>query len=161
MKSLWQPVSRERRRVTPAWLKRVVGLTDWRPLWMPRYLRDRYPSPIGLSHLHIFSATLSALDSARQKPVYEAVSGHYVAHEIAATFLALIRLGDAMDWRFAAACSPPEFAGWLRETASRVPPRALKKHARGPKKPKQKPAHDPKKPHVSTYQLLKNSSGTP
>jgi hypothetical protein len=32
----------------PEW---VVGLTDWRPLWMPRYLRDRYPFPIGLSHL--------------------------------------------------------------------------------------------------------------
>jgi hypothetical protein len=31
--------------------KQVVGLTDWRPLWMPRYLRDRYPFPIGLSHL--------------------------------------------------------------------------------------------------------------
>jgi hypothetical protein len=31
----------------------------------------------------------------------------------------------------------------------------LKKHSRGPKKPRQKPPYDPNQPHVSTYQLLR------
>jgi hypothetical protein len=116
---------------------------------------------LSLVAYNIFSVMLSALDSAHEKPVSDGLSGYYVAHEIAATFLALIRLGGVLDWRFAAACSPPEFAGWLRETALRVPLHTLKKHGRGPKKLKQKPPYDPKKPHVSTYQLLKKGSGAP
>ena len=107
---------------------------------------------------HIFSVILSALDCAHEKPVSKDISGYYVAHEIAATFLALIQLTDAAEWGFVAACSPAEFAAWLRETASHVRLQTLKKHRRGPKMPKSKPPYDPKQPHVSTDQLLKSKA---
>ena len=103
---------------------------------------------------NIFSVMISALDCAHDQPVSKDVSGYYIAHEVAATFLALIQLGDGLDWGFAAACAPPEFAAWLRDTARNVNLRSLKKHTRGPKQPKSKPPYDPKQPHVSTYQLL-------
>jgi len=109
---------------------------------------------LALVAYNILSVMISALDCAHDKPVSKEISGYYVAHEIAATFLALVQLGEAVDWTFIAACSPPEFAAWLRETARHVPLRTLKKHSRGPKRPKSKPPYDPKQPHVSTYQLL-------
>ncbi|MFM8331333.1 MAG: hypothetical protein ACKN9T_06560 [Candidatus Methylumidiphilus sp.] len=50
------------------------------------------------------------------------ISAYYIAHEIAATYLTIIHLGDALDWRFAAACpgmssprgcaKPPCTSGW-------------------------------------------------
>ncbi|SMF94689.1 Transposase DDE domain-containing protein [Methylomagnum ishizawai] len=110
---------------------------------------------VALVAYNIFSVMISALDCAHQKPVSKDISGYYIAHEIAATFLALIQLGEGLDWRFVAACAPPEFAAWLRDTARHVNLRALKKHSRGPKQPKTKPPYDPKQPHVSTYQLLR------
>jgi hypothetical protein len=113
---------------------------------------------LALVAYNVLSVMMSALDCAHEKPVSQDISGYYVAHEIAATYLALIHLGDALDWRFAAACPPAEFAAWLRETALHVRLETLKKHSRGPKKPKQKVPYDPKHPHVSTYQLLMNKA---
>jgi hypothetical protein len=110
---------------------------------------------LALVAYNVFSVMMSALDCAHEKPVSQDMSGYYIAHEIAATYLAPVHLGEALDWRFAAACSPPEFAAWLRETARHVRLQTLKKHSRGPKKPKQKPPYDPNQPHVSTFQLLK------
>jgi hypothetical protein len=115
---------------------------------------------LALVAYNLFSVIISALDCAHNKPVSKDISGYYIAHEIAATFLALVQLGEELDWRFIAAGAPPEFAAWLRETARHVNLRALKKHPRGPKPPKSKPPYDPKQPHVSTYQLLKDKSGT-
>jgi hypothetical protein len=113
---------------------------------------------LALVAYNIFSVILSALDCANEKPVSKDISGYYIAHEITATVLTLIQLGEGMDWGFVAACSPAEFAAWLRETASHVRLQTLKKHPRGPKKPKSKPPYDPKQPHVSTYQLLKSKT---
>lgn len=106
---------------------------------------------LALVAYNLFSVIISALDCAHKKPVSQDISGYYIAHEISATFLALIQLGGGLDWRFVAACAPPEFAAWLRETALHVNLRALKKHPRGSKPPKSKPPYDPKQPHVSTY----------
>lgn len=111
---------------------------------------------LALVAYNIFSVILASLDSAHEKPVSENISGYYVAHEIAATFLALIQLGEGLDWGFIAAAPPAEFAVWLRETARHVRLPTLKKHPRGPKKPGQKAPFDPKQPHVSTDQLLRS-----
>jgi hypothetical protein len=110
---------------------------------------------LALVAYNVFSVMMSSLDCAHGKPVSKDISGYYIAHEIAATYLALVHLGAALDWQSVAACSPAEFAAWLRETALHVRLQTLKKHPRGPKKPKQKPPYDPKQPHVSTYQLLR------
>ena len=110
---------------------------------------------LALVAYNVFSVIISALDCAHEKPVSKDISGYYIAHEIAATYLALVQLGDALDWQFAAACPPAAFAAWLRETALHVRLQSLKKHSRGPKKPQQKPPYDPSQPHVSTYQLLR------
>jgi hypothetical protein len=111
---------------------------------------------LALVAYNVFSVIMSSLDCAHGKPVSKDMSGYYIAHEIAATYLVLAHLGTALDWQFIAACSPPEFAAWLRETALHVRLETLKKHPRGPKKPQQKPPYDPKQPHVSTYQLLRS-----
>jgi hypothetical protein len=110
---------------------------------------------LALVAYNVFSVIITTLDCAHEKPVSKDISGYYIAHEIAATHLALVHLGEALDWRFAAACPPAEFAAWLRETALHVRLQSLKKHSRGPKKPTQKPPYDPNQPHVSTYQLLR------
>jgi hypothetical protein len=111
---------------------------------------------LALVAYNVFSVIVSTLDCANEKPVSKDISGYYIAHEIAATYLAIVHLGAALDWQFIAACSPAEFAAWLRETALHVRLQTLKKHPRGPKKPQQKPPYDPKQPHVSTYQLLRS-----
>jgi hypothetical protein len=109
---------------------------------------------LALVAYNLFSVMITALDCAHEKSVSKNISGYYIAHEIAATFLALVQLGEGWDWDFVAAWTPPEFAVWLHDTARHVNLRALKKHSRGPKPPKTKPPYDPKQPHVSTYQLL-------
>jgi hypothetical protein len=111
---------------------------------------------LALVAYNIFSVMIAALDAAHEKPVSEGISGYYIAADIAATFLALLRVVPARDWDFIARQTPAEFAGWLRETARNVPLRTLKKHKRGPKKPADKAPYDPKQPHFSTYQLLAN-----
>jgi hypothetical protein len=110
---------------------------------------------LALVAYNVFSVIISTLDCAHEKPVSKDISGYYIAHEIAATYLALVHLGAGLDWQSIATCPPPEFAAWLRETALHVRLDTLKKHPRGPKKPKQKPPYDPSQPHVSTYQLLR------
>ena len=109
---------------------------------------------LALVAYNIFSVMITALDCAHQKPVSKDISGYYIAHGIAATFLVLIQLGEDLDWGFAADLAPSEFAVWLCDTARHVDLRTLKKHSRGPKLPKTKPPYDPKQPHISTYQLL-------
>jgi hypothetical protein len=110
---------------------------------------------LALAAYNIFQVALTALDSAHPEPVSQTVSTYYVGHEIAATFLALLMLSEAGDWRFLAGLSPAGFAQWLREVASGVNPKKYKKHGRGPKKPQQKTPYDPKHPHVSTHRLLR------
>jgi hypothetical protein len=115
---------------------------------------------LALVAYNIFQVALTALDSAHPEPVSQTVSTYYVGHEIAATFLALLMLSEAGDWRFLTGLSPAGFAQWLREVASGVNPKKYKKHGRGPKKPQQKTPHDPKHPHVSTQRLLRGRSNT-
>lgn len=111
---------------------------------------------LALVAYNLFSVMIAALDAAHEKPVSEGISGYYIATDIAATFLAVLRVIPVGDWGFIAGQPPAEFADWLRETARNVPLRTLKKHPRGPKKPTGKTPYDPKQPHVSTYQLLAN-----
>jgi hypothetical protein len=115
---------------------------------------------LALVAYNLFQVALAALDSAHREPVSQAVSTYYVGQEIAATFLALLKLAEAGDWRFLAGLPPAEFAQWLRDVASGVNPKKYKKHGRGPKKPQQKTPHDPKHPHVSTQRLLRGRSNT-
>ena len=113
---------------------------------------------LALVAYNLFQVALTALDSAYEEPVSQAVSTYYVGQEIAATFLALMMLSEAGDWHFLAKLPPAEFAQWLREVASGVNPKKYKKHGRGPKKPQQKTPHDPKHPHVSTHRLLRGQA---
>jgi len=115
---------------------------------------------LALVAYNLFQVVLDALDSAQPEPVSQDVSTYYVGQEIAATFLALLMLSEAEDWRFLAGLPPAGFARWLREVASGVNPKKYKKHGRGPKKPQQKTPHDPKHPHVSTQRLLRGRSNT-
>lgn len=111
---------------------------------------------LALVAYNVFSVMRAALDSAHSEPVSKGVSSYDIAHEISATFRALLLLGEALDWQFLATCPPVQFAHWLRDVARNVRLDSLKKHGRGPKKPPQKKPYDPKQPHVSTYKLLRD-----
>jgi len=112
---------------------------------------------LALVAYNVFQVALTALDSVHPEPVSPMISTYYVGHEIAATFLALLMLSEADDWRFLGRLSPAEFAHWLRDVALRVNLKQYQKHSRGPKKPREKTAYDPKHPHVSTQRLLQQA----
>jgi len=116
---------------------------------------------LALVAYNVFQVALTALDSAHEEPVSQTISTYYVGHEIAATFLALLLLTDAQDWRFLAKQAPAEFARWLRDVAAQVKLAKYRKHPRGPKKPRPKTPHDPKHPHVSTQRLLRRPGTKP
>jgi hypothetical protein len=110
---------------------------------------------LALVAYNVFSIMRAALDSAHDEPVSQTISSYYIAHQISATFAALELLSEATDWSFVATSSPAEFADWLRDVARNVRLESLKKHPRGPKKPRPQAPFDPKQPHVSTYKLLR------
>ena len=116
---------------------------------------------LALVAYNVFSVLRAALDSAQGEPVSQDLSSYYIAHQISATFAALLLLSEATDWDFVATCSPVQFADWLREVARHVRLDSLKKHPRGPKKPRPKAPFDPQQPHVSTYKLLREREKTP
>jgi hypothetical protein len=117
---------------------------------------------LALVAYNAFELMLTAIDSAQDEPVSQTLSTYYLAHQIAATFLALLTLSESEDWRFIGALSPAAFAQWLRDTAAHIDVRKYRKTPRGPKKPPPKKSHDPKQPHFSTQRLLQGKTeGTP
>lgn len=117
---------------------------------------------LALVAYNAFELLLAAIDSTQEEPVSPTLSTYYLAHQIAATFLALLTLTASEDWRFIGMLSPAEFAQWLRDTAAHIDIRKYRKTPRGPKKPPPKKSHDPKRPHFSTQRLLQGKTeGTP
>jgi len=117
---------------------------------------------LALVAYNAFEVLLAAIDAAQDEPVSPTLSTYYLAHQIAATFLALLTLTESEDWHFIGTLSPAEFAQWLRDTAAHINIRQYRKTPRGPKKPPPKKSYDAKQPHFSTQRLLQGKTkGTP
>jgi hypothetical protein len=58
------------------------------------------------------------------------------------------------EWQLFQDLSQPRLAELLVELAQNIRLSAVRKHRRGPKKPRSKPKYDPKRPHVSTAKLI-------
>ncbi|MGZ8246021.1 MAG: hypothetical protein ACXWT9_20675, partial [Methylomagnum sp.] len=113
---------------------------------------------LALVAYNIFSVILAGLDCAHDKPVSEGVSGYYIAHEIAATFLALVHLGEGLDWGFIRRRLP---ARVRRLAARHRPARPAANPEEAFPRPEETQAESALRPeaapsHVSTDQLLRS-----
>ena len=82
------------------------------------------------------------------------LSGYYVADEISGTYRGMMIALPDEEWRIFRELSVPTFAAWLVELASKVRLEPLRKHHRGPKKPRTPRRYDPKRPHFATAKIL-------
>jgi TPP-dependent 2-oxoacid decarboxylase len=82
------------------------------------------------------------------------VSGYYLADEISGTYRGMmIAINDA-HWVIFQQMTPVKLAMVLKELAANVKLSALRKHPRGPKKPRPKRKSCKNTPHVSTAKIL-------
>lgn len=86
------------------------------------------------------------------------VSGYYLADELSSDYRTLEKYLPADEWTGWQELGARELAKLLTEIARHVNLAALKKNARGPKKPPaQKPIFNRKHQHFSTYRILKEA----
>ena len=84
-----------------------------------------------------------------------AVSGHYLADEIAHDYRTLMKYLPAEQWSGWRHLGPAALVRLVRALAAHVNIQALTRRPRGPKKPvQQKPVYDKKHTHYSTARLL-------
>ena len=89
-----------------------------------------------------------------QEKVDNEVSGYYLAEELGATYRGMMIAIAPPEWQLFQDLSQPRLAELLVELAQKIRLSAVRKHHRGPKKPRSKPKYDPKRPHVSTAKLI-------
>jgi hypothetical protein len=109
---------------------------------------------VGLAASNVLAAVKAALRVAHGAEAAEEVSGYYLADEVAMTHRGMMIAIPPEEWLAFRSLGAEEFAGLLRELASRVRLEAFRRQRRGPKKPPAKRKHNRKKPHVSTARLL-------
>lgn len=89
-----------------------------------------------------------------QQSVDNEVSSYYLAEELGATYRGMMIAIPPPQWQLFQNLSQPQLAELLVELAQQIRLSAVRKHRRGPKKPRSKPKYDPKRPHVSTAKLI-------
>jgi IS4 transposase len=89
-----------------------------------------------------------------QEKVDQEVSSYYLAEELGATYRGMMIAIPPPEWRLFQELSRPQLAEVLVELAQKIRLQAVRKHRRGPKKPRSKRQYDPKHPHVSTAKLI-------
>jgi hypothetical protein len=89
-----------------------------------------------------------------QEKVDNEVSGYYLAEELGATYRGMMIAIPPSEWQLFQDLSQPRLAELLVELAQKIRLSAIRKHRRGPKKPRSNPKYDPKRPHVSTAKLI-------
>jgi hypothetical protein len=85
------------------------------------------------------------------------LSSYYLAAEIKAQYAGMMTAIALAAWRTYDALTPAQLGGVLLDIATHVDARRLRKHPRGPKKPKIKPyaSHAEVARHISTARVLK------
>lgn len=85
------------------------------------------------------------------------LSSYYLAAEIKAQYAGMMTAIAVAAWQVYDALAPAQLGEVLLEMAAHADPRRLRKHPRGPKKPKEKPyaSHAEVARHVSTARVLR------
>jgi hypothetical protein len=102
------------------------------------------------------STIKAALRSVHGEAVAEEVSGYYVADEIQMTRRGMMIAIPEDEWVVFHDLPPVEWADVLVSLARSVSLPKLRKHPRGPKKPKPKKQSGARIKHVSTAKILKS-----
>jgi IS4 transposase len=112
---------------------------------------------VALVAYNVLSTIKAALRSVHgEEVVAEEVSGYYIADEIQMTRRGMMIAIPEDEWVVFHDLPPGELAGILIELARSVSLPKLRKHPRGPKKPRPKKQSGAKIKHVATAKLLKN-----
>lgn len=85
---------------------------------------------------------------------FERLSGYYMADEVAGNYRAIDVLVAEAEWSKLGSTPAKTFWEWSQRVACQVRIKALRKHPRGPKKPRPPRASGKKRHHYSTYRLL-------
>ena len=86
--------------------------------------------------------------------VDDELSGYYMTDEISATYRGMMIAIPDEAWLIFRTLDVPTFSAWLLAMASKVRLEPLRKHRRGPKKPRTPRLYDPKRPHFATAKVL-------
>jgi hypothetical protein len=115
---------------------------------------------VALMAYNVVSVVKAALRAEHgHKKVEEEVSGYYLANEITRTHEGMMIAVPSPKWKKFRTMNAEQFGNELRRMAKGVRLRAYKKHPRGEKKPVPKRTRYTNKPHVSTAQLLAQTTG--
>lgn len=110
---------------------------------------------IGLVAYNTLAVLKSALRVQHGETVVdEQLSGYYMTDEISGTYRGMMIAIPDDEWRIFRELEIPTFSAWLLEMASKVRLEPLRKHRRGPKKPRTPRHYDPKRPHFATAKVL-------
>lgn len=110
---------------------------------------------VALAASNVLATVKAALRAAHPKVAVDAeVSDFYLADELAGTYRGLLIALPESEWKFLTELTENEFVLWLREMAKGVRLERLRKHPRGPKKPRPKRTRFARHPHVATSRLL-------
>lgn len=102
-----------------------------------------------------------SMRAAHGREVENAISGYYLADEIAFDFRVLMKYLPADQWVGWGSLKVRDLARLLVGVASKVNVKALTRSRRGPKKPpKEKPVYNKKHKHYSTARLLSDAEDT-
>ena len=111
---------------------------------------------VALVAYNVLSTIKAALRSVHgEEVVAKDVSGYYVADEIQMTHDGMMIAIPEDEWVVFHDLTPEELAGVLVRLARAVPLPKLRKHPRGPKKPKPEKQSGAKIKHVATAKILK------
>ena len=102
--------------------------------------------------LSVVKAALRAIHGVHQ--IEDKLSGYYLADEIAGTYRGMMLAIPEEHWEVFAALTTAQLVTVLKELARKVDLAKLRKHPRGPKKPKPQRRRSRRVTHVSTARIL-------
>jgi IS4 transposase len=109
---------------------------------------------VALVSYNVLSVVKAALRSVHGVEAVEEVSGYFLADEIAGTHRGMMIAIPADEWVVFAGLTASALGEILKGLAAKVRLSTLRKHRRGPKRPRPKRASGAKISHVSTARLL-------
>lgn len=117
---------------------------------------------VALLAFNVLSVVKAALRAAHgAAKIEEMLSTYYLADEIAGTYRGMMIAIPEKHWDLFATIAPARLARVLKELAAKVDLDKLRKHPRGPKKPKPRRQRNKRVTHVATARVLaKRKSGS-
>jgi hypothetical protein len=110
---------------------------------------------VALLAFNVLAVVQAALRAAHGvAKVEEVLSTYYLADEIAGTYRGMMIALPEASWQVFATMTAAQFAKTLKELAGKVNLQRLRKHPRGPKKPKPRRQRSRRVTHVATARIL-------